>query len=31
MVPVKTYAVTVEHGMVIIEVLRSDWGRIASD
>ena len=31
MVPVKTYAVIVEHGMVIIEVLRSDWGRIASD
>ena len=31
MVPVKTYAVTVEHGMVIIEVLGSDWGRIASD
>jgi hypothetical protein len=28
---VKTYAVTVEHGMVIIEVLRSDWGGIASD
>ena len=31
MVPVKTYAVTVEHGMVIIDILRSDWGRIASD
>ena len=28
---VKTYAVTVEHGMVIIDILRSDWGRIASD
>ena len=31
MVPVKTYAVTVERGMVIIDILRSDWGRIASD
>jgi nitrite reductase/ring-hydroxylating ferredoxin subunit len=25
MVPVRTYAVTVEHGMVIIDVLRSDY------
>jgi nitrite reductase/ring-hydroxylating ferredoxin subunit len=31
MVPVKTYAVTVEHGMVIIDILRPDWGRIASE